>query len=131
MSPDGDAIDGELVGGEGPGLVRAQDGDSSQLFDGGNTGDNGLVLGELLSANCEGDGQDGGHSNGDTTDQEDEDVVEPIAVSVVIGRVEDKDFEDDESTDGDETEGTDLGENFLQVTGGVVVLTDQRRCWHR
>jgi hypothetical protein len=80
----------------------------------------------LLSANCEGDGQDGGHGNGDTTDQEDEDVVEPIAVSVVIGRVEDKDFEDDESTDGDETEGTDLGENFLQVTGGVVVLTDQR-----
>jgi hypothetical protein len=44
----------------------------------------------------------------------------------VVGRVEDKDFEDGESTAGGETEGTDLGGNFLQATSGSVVLASQR-----
>ena len=80
----------------------------------------------MLGTNGEGDGQHSGHGNRDTTDQEDEDVVKTITVSVVVGRVEDENLEKDEGTNGDETEGTDLGENLLQVTSGVVVLTDQR-----
>ena len=122
----GGAIDGEFVSGEGTGLVRAQDGDGSQLLNGSDTGDNGLVLGELLSADGEGARQDGWHGDGDATDQEDEDVVETITVSVVVSGVEDGNLEKDEGTDGDETEGTNLGEDLLQMTGGVVVLADQR-----
>lgn len=68
-------VNRELVDHESSGLVRAQDGDTSQLFNGSDTGDNGLVLGKLLGTDCEGDGQDSGHSNGDTTDQEHKDVV--------------------------------------------------------
>ena len=80
VSPDGLAIDGELVGGEGTGLVRTQDGNGSQLFNGGGTGDNSLVPRELLSAGGGGGGRGSQHGGGDTTNQEDEDVVEIITV---------------------------------------------------
>jgi len=49
----------------------------------------------------------------DTTDQEVEDVVETITVRVVVGGVEDEDLEKDEDTDGNKTEGTNLGEDLL------------------
>ena len=80
----------------------------------------------MLSTDGEGDGQDSGHGDGDTTDQEDEDVVETITVTVVVGGVEDENLEKDKETDCYETKGADLSENLLQVTSGVVVLTDQR-----
>jgi len=82
----------------------------------------------LLGADGEGDGQDGGHGNGDTTDQEDEDVVKAISVRITVGSVEDENLENDKDTDGDETEGADLGENLLQMSGGVVVLAYQGCC---
>ena len=104
VSPDGGAIDGEFVSGEGTGLVGTENGNSGQLLDGGDTGDDGLVLGELLSTDGEGDGQDGGHGDRNTTDQEDKDVIETITVRVVISGVEDENLEEDEETDGDETE---------------------------
>ena len=125
VSPGCGAIDSELVSGEGAGLVRAQDNDGSQLLDSSDTSDNGLVLGKSLSTDGESDGQNGRHRDGDTADQEDDDVVETIAVSVVESRIKDEDLRKDEETNGDKTEGTDLGENLLQVTGGVVVPTDQ------
>lgn len=96
------------------GLVRAEDGDTSKFLDGGDTGDDGLVLGELLSSDSEGDGENGRHGDGDTTDQEDEDVVETATVRVVEAGVEDDDFEDDEDSDGDQAEETDLSENGLR-----------------
>lgn len=83
------------------------------------------MLGELLSTDGKGDGQDGRHGDRDTTNEQDEDVVKTAAVGVVEGRVQDDDFKEDEDTDGDETEGSNLGENLLQVTGGLVVLTDE------
>ena len=83
-------INGELVGGEGTGLFQTHDGNGSQLFNGGVTGDDGLVLGELLGTDGEGDGQGGRHGNSDATDQEDEYVVETIMVGVVVGGVEDE-----------------------------------------
>ena len=49
-----------------------------------------------------------------------------ITVSVVVSGVEDGNLEKDEGTDGDETEGTNLGEDLLQMTGGVIFLADQR-----
>lgn len=123
---DGAAIDGELVGGERTGLVGTENGDTGQLLDGSDTGDDGLVLGELLGTDGEGDGQDSGHGDGDTTDQENEDVVETFTVREAEAGVEDEDLGDDEDTDGDETERTDLSQNLLQVTGGLVVLADER-----
>ena len=75
-----------------------------------------------MSADGEGDRQDGWHGDGDATDQEDEDVVETITVSVVVSGVEDGNLEKDEGTDGDETEGTNLGEDLLQMAGGAVIL---------
>jgi len=41
----------------------------------------------------------------------------------MVGGIEDEDLEKGK---GNETEGTDLGENLLQVTGGVVILANQR-----
>jgi len=119
------AINGELVGGEGTSLVGAKDGDTSQLLNGRNTGDDGLVLGELLGTDGEGDGQDSGHGNGDTTNEEDEDVVETTAVTVAEASVKDEDLGEDEDTNGDETERSDLGENLLQVAGRIVILSDE------
>ena len=80
----------------------------------------------MLSTNGKGNGQDGGHGDGNTTDQEDEDVVETIPVRIVVSGVEDENLEKHEETNGNETEGTDLSEDLLQVTSGIVVLTDQR-----
>jgi hypothetical protein len=78
---DGVPVDGELVGGQSTGLVRAQDGDTSQLLDSGDTGDDSFVLGELLGTDGEGDREHCGHCNRNTTDQEDKDVVEAATVS--------------------------------------------------
>ena len=119
-------VDGELVGCEGASLVGAQDGDTRQFLDGGDTGDNSLVLGELLGADCEGDGENRGHGNGDTADQEDKDVVKTAAVGVPEAGVQDENLGNDEDANSDKTEGANLGENLLQVTGGVVVLADER-----
>jgi hypothetical protein len=83
------------------------------------------VLGELLSSNGHGDGKDGRHGDGDTSDQEDEDVVQTVSVRVSEVGVEDEDLEDDEDTDGDHAEESDLGEDSLEMTGGVVVLSDK------
>ena len=79
-----------------------------------------------MSADSEGDRQDGWHGDGDATNREDEDVVETITVSVVVNGAEDKNLEKNEGTDDGKTEGTNLGEDILQMTGGVVVLADQR-----
>jgi hypothetical protein len=83
------------------------------------------VLGELLSTDGEGNRQDGRHGNGDTTNEEDKDVVETPSVGVSVVGVEDEHLEQDKDTDRDQTERTNLGENHLQVTGLVVVLTDK------
>jgi hypothetical protein len=119
------AVNRQLVGGEGTSLIRAKDGDTSQLLDGSNTSDDGLVLSELLSTDSESDRQDSGHGNGDTTDQEDKDIVKTTTVAVAEASVEDEDLSDDEDTDGDQAERADLGQDLLQVTGSVVVLTDE------
>lgn len=118
-------VDGKLVGSQCTGLVGTKDGDTCQFFNGSDSGNNGLVLGQLLSTDSEGDGQDGRHGNGDTTDEQDKDVVETSSVLVSETGVEDQDFEQDEDTDRNETEGTDSGEYHLQVTSLIVVGADE------
>ena len=48
----------------GTGLVRAEDRDTGRLLNSGDTGDDGLVVCELLSANGEGDGNTMGMATG-------------------------------------------------------------------
>jgi len=64
VSPDGGAVDGELGGGEGTSFIGAENNDGSQFLHGSDTGDDGLVFGELFCADCKGDGQDSGRGNG-------------------------------------------------------------------
>ena len=118
-------VDSKLVGGEGTSLVRAQDGNTGQLLNSGDTGDDSLVLGELLSTDCKGDRKHGRHGNGDTTDQEDKNVIETTTVVVTETGIENKDFCKHENTDRNEAERTDLSENLLQVTGGIIILTNK------
>ncbi|KAI7862127.1 hypothetical protein BDF14DRAFT_140553 [Spinellus fusiger] len=75
----------QLVQGQGTGLVRAEDGDSSHFLDGSDAGDNGLVFSQLLGTNGKSDGQDSRHGNGDTTNEQDKHVVNTTAVGVVEG----------------------------------------------
>lgn len=118
-------VNGKLVGGKGTGLVRTEDGDTGKLFNGSDTSNDSLVLGELLGTNGKSDGQDSRHGNGDTTNEQDKDVVETTSVRESEVGVHDQDLEEDEDTDGDKTESTDTGKNLLQVTDLVVVLTDK------
>ncbi len=119
------SVNSKLVGGEGTGLVRAENVDTGELLDGSDTGNDGLVLGELLSTDGEGNGKHTGHSDGDTTDQEHKDVVDTTAVAVAEASVEDKNLENDEETDGDHAEETNAGKDLLQVTSGVIVRANK------
>jgi len=85
------------------------------------------VLSELLSTGSEGDGPDGRHRDGGTTDEKDKDIVEAIAVRIVVRRVQDENLENDEDANGDQTGRADLGENRLQVASRVIILAEQQR----
>lgn len=116
-------VNGELVGGKGTGLVGTKNGDTGKFFNGSDSRNDGLVLGELLSTDGKSDRQDGRHGNGDTSDQKHKDVVKTSSVRVSEVGVQDENLEQDEDTNGDETESTNSGEDHLQVTCLVVVLT--------
>lgn len=73
------SVDGQLVGSEGPLKVPVLSDDASQLLNQGDTGDDDLVLVQLLDTDRESDGQDGERANEDTTN-EDEDLVKITAV---------------------------------------------------
>lgn len=118
-------VNSKLVGGEGTGLVGTENGDTGKLFNGSDTGNDSLVLGELLGTDGKGDGQDSRHGNGDTTNEQDKDVVKTTSVRVSEVGVENQDLEEDEDTDGAETERTDTSKDLLQVTDLVIVLTDK------
>lgn len=95
----GALVNSQLVRRKGARLVRAQDRHTRQLLNRRDTRDDGLVLRELLRADGERDGEHGGHGDGDTADEQDEDVVETAAVGVVERRVEHADFRNDEDAD--------------------------------
>ena len=44
----------------------------------------------------------------------------------MVGRIEEENLKKDKGTNDDKTEGIDPGRNLLQVTSGVVVLTEQK-----
>lgn len=96
---------------------------SCKPLNGNDTNVDALSLRRLPRAN----GKGHGHGNGDTADQKHQDVVEATAVYVVETSVHIEDLGNDEGIDGDQAERADLCEIVLQVTGGVVVLTSERR----
>jgi hypothetical protein len=102
VDPNGVAIDGESVGDDGARKIATVAKSSMAVI----RTEGGIVVGEFLSADDKGDGQCSERGNGGGTDREDDNIVEPIAITVVVGEVQDRDLENDEDTHGDETEGT-------------------------
>ena len=111
MTREGDRlIDGQLIGSECTNHIRAKNGDGSQLLESSNTSDDGLVLGELLSADGEGDKQDSVHSDRNTVDEKDQGSVDATTVMVTETGVQaGGDIEDDKAEKP----------NLLQVTGVI------------
>ena len=77
--------DGQLVGGEGTGLIRAEDIDTGEGLDGGELLDNGLLLGEVGGTDSQGGGGDNGQTDGDTNDEQNQSVVQQVVVLVLGG----------------------------------------------
>ena len=127
---DGLPVDCELVGGERTCLVGTQDRDTRRFLDSRDVGDDSLVLGQLLGTDGELDGQDRGHGDGNRV------VVETATVRVVEGWVRDDNLEDDEQTDRDQAERSNLGESFAsdwrcRRPGRRARRNDRRKCRHR
>jgi hypothetical protein len=130
--------DGELVGSESTGLVRAKDIDTSEGLDGSELLDNSLLLGEVGGTDSESGGGDNGETDGNTDNQENKSVVEQVVVAVLGGSdlqvTEETTDPGSENPEHDENEqrGTDVVHDGLEVTrvlgtlnkGGS--LTDER-----
>ncbi|KAK1241977.1 LOW QUALITY PROTEIN: hypothetical protein MKX07_007800 [Trichoderma sp. CBMAI-0711] len=112
--------DGQLVGSESTGLVRAEDIDTSKRLDGSELLDNGLLLGEVGSADSEGGGGDDGQTDRDTDDEEDKGIVKQVLGAglgdlEVVEEAADPGNENPEH-DEDEQGGTDVVHDSLEVT---------------
>lgn len=70
--------DGQLVGGEGTGLVGAEDVDTSEGLDGSELLNDGLLLGEVSGTDGESGGGDARQTDGHTDDEENEGVVKQV-----------------------------------------------------
>mmetsp|Transcript_24246 Transcript_24246/g.38835 ORF Transcript_24246/g.38835 Transcript_24246/m.38835 type:complete len:913 (+) Transcript_24246:188-2926(+) len=115
LTASGGGIDGKLVEGESTGLIRAENIHTSHLLDSGDTGDDGILLGELVHTESHGDGKHSGHGNGDTTNEQDEHDVDDTTVVPGVSRWGDNDNDDNPESNVGHTEETDGGENLLQV----------------
>ena len=105
----------ELVLGQGTGLVRAQNLDTSERLDGGQLLDDGLLLGEVGGTDSHGGGDDGGETDGDTDDGDGQGELEDLddgVGAVERGNPDDKVGQDDE----DEEDGTNAVEHLSEVT---------------
>lgn len=118
-------IDGQFVKSKSSGLVRAKNGNTSQLLNSRHAGNNSFVLGKLTGTNSEGDGENSGHGNGDTTNEQDKDVVDTTAVGEAEAGVHDKDLNNNEEGNRDDTEATDATENDLQVSNIITGHLDK------
>ncbi len=123
---DGIPVDSELVRRERASLVGAQDGHSGQLLDGGDTRDDSFVLRQLCGPDRKSHRKDSRHSDGDPSDEEHQNVVQPTTVLEPEPSIENENFSDDEDADGDKTEGADLRKNLLQVACSIVILAHKR-----
>lgn len=114
---------GKLVGGEGTGLIRAENVDTSEGLDGSELLNNSLLLGEVGSSDSQSGGGDDWKTDWDTDNEENKGVVKQVAGRVLWG----SDLEvteettdpggKDESHDEDQQCGTDVVHDSLEVTG--------------
>ncbi|TKW53161.1 hypothetical protein CTA1_10886 [Colletotrichum tanaceti] len=113
--------DGQLVGGEGTGLVGAKNVDTSQGLDGSELLNNGLLLGEVGGTDGEGGGGNTGQTDGDTDDEENQGIVEKVDGSALLGDLNgavettDPSGEDEDDDEGEERS-TDGVHDGLEVT---------------
>ena len=77
--------DGELVGSQGTGLVRAENVDTGKRLNSSELLDDGLALSEVGSTDGESGGSDNGKTDGDTNNQENQGVVEQVVVGELGG----------------------------------------------
>ena len=124
---------GELVLGEGSSLVTAQNVDSGKGLDGGEPGDDGLLLGEDSGADGKGGGGHGGKSDGHRGDSENGgqlDDIGEILVAVVALHEDDEDEDDIDDKEGS----ADGVQDLTEVRGRVGLahklggLTNERPC---
>ena len=117
--------DGQLVGSESTGLVRAKNIDTSEGLDGGELLDDSTLLSEVGSTDSEGGGGDNGKTDGDTDDEEDQSVVQKGdgSLSSTAGSGDTQVTEEttnpgseDEEHDEDEKSCTDGVHDGLEVT---------------
>jgi len=78
--------DGQLVGGEGSGLVRAEHVDTGEGLDGSELLHDGLLLGQVGGTDSQGGSRDDGETDGDTDDEQDQGVVEQVDRAVLRSR---------------------------------------------
>jgi len=114
--------DGQLVGSESTGLVRAENVDTSEGLNGGELLDDSLLLGEVGSTDSEGGGGDNGQTDGDTDNEQNQGVVEQVVVGGLGGSnlqvTEETTNPGCEDPEHDENEkgGTDVVHDSLEVT---------------
>lgn len=128
--------DGELVGSESTGLVRAENVDTSERLDGSELLDDSLLLGEVGGTDSQGGGGDDGQTDGNTNDEENKGVVEQV-LGAGLGNlevVEETTNPGSENPEHDENEqgGTNVVHDSLEVTlvlgtlNEIGSLTDER-----
>ncbi|WVZ73285.1 hypothetical protein U9M48_021611 [Paspalum notatum var. saurae] len=120
-------VDGELVEGERAGLVAAEHVHPGHLLDGGHALGDGALLRQPVGADGHGHRQDGGHGDGDAADEQDEEVVDAVAVGAVLDGVHDDDLDGHADGDGDDAEVADGREHELEVADVVGAVHQVRR----
>lgn len=114
----------ELVLGEGTGLVRAKNLNTSERLNGGELLDDSLLLGEVGSTDSHGGGDDSGETNGDTDNGDGQSEAKDI--DNVVGAVERRNPDDEEGEDDENQQNcTDTVENLSEVTGATSGLGDE------
>ncbi|PMB73754.1 hypothetical protein BM221_001179 [Beauveria bassiana] len=124
------ALDGEglsereLVLGQGTGLVRAENLDTSKRLNGRKLLDNGLLLGEVGSTDGHGGGDDSGKTDGDTNNGNGE--GEAKNHDNVVGAVEGRNPDDEKSQNNENQQNrTNAVENLGKVTSATSGLGNE------
>jgi hypothetical protein len=120
-------VDGELVEGEGAGLVATEHVHAGHLLDGRHALRDGPLLRQAVGTDGHGDREHGGHGDGDAADEQDEEVVDAVAVRAVLDRVHDNDLDQHAGSDGDDAEVADGREHLLEVADVVGAVDEVRR----
>ncbi|ROW06561.1 hypothetical protein VMCG_04318 [Cytospora schulzeri] len=114
----------QLVLGQGTGLVRAENLDTSQGLNSGQLLDDGLLLGEVGSTDSHGGGNDSGKTDGDTNDGDGQGKAQNLdnrVGSVEAGNPDDEQGEDDQ----DQEHCADTVQDLSEVTRSGVGSVDK------